>query len=85
MTAGSQLPVAAPQLEANRGSSGVATDTLDRVVTELNDAKLAASRKRDEITSALERIRLELIRLRSGVGSPADVNRESETAKSLLA
>ncbi len=72
------------QIEASRGSSGVATDTLDRVVAELSEAKVAASQKRDEISSALERIRLELIRLRSGVGSAADVKREADKAKSIL-
>ena len=73
------------QLEATRGSSGAAADTLDRVVTELSEAKQAATQKRDDITAALERIRLELIRLRSGVGSAADVNREAAKAGSLLA
>ncbi len=72
------------QMEASRGSAGVATDTLDRVITELSEAKQAAVHKRDDITAALERIRLELIRLRSGVGSVADVEREADKAKALL-
>jgi len=72
------------QLEATRGSSGAATDTLDRVVTELSEAKQAATQKREDITAALERIRLELIRLRSGIGSVADVNREAGKAEELL-
>ena len=76
--------LAASQADASRGSSGVATDTLDRVVTELGDAKTAASEKRAEITAGLERIRLELIRLRSGIGSVADVRSEAEKASTLL-
>ena len=72
------------QMEATRGSAGVATDTLDRVVTELSEAKQAAVQRRDEITAALERIRLELIRLRSGVGAVADVEREADKAKTLI-
>ena len=72
------------QMEANRGSAGVATDTLDRVITELTEAKQAAVERRDEITTALERIRLEVIRLRSGVGTVADVIREADKAKDLI-
>jgi hypothetical protein len=72
------------QLEATRGSSGAAADTLDRVITELTEAKLAATQKRDDITAALERIRLELIRLRSGIGSVADVDREAHKADGLI-
>jgi serine/threonine-protein kinase len=72
------------QMEASRGSLGVATDTLDRVITELSDAKQAAVQKREDISTALERIRLELIRLRSGVGNIADVKRESDKAKALI-
>ena len=76
--------LAASQDDASRGSSGVATDTLDRVVTELGDAKALAGKKRAEITAGLERIRLELIRLRSGIGSVADVRTEAEKASRLL-
>ena len=72
------------QEEASRGTSGVATDSLERVVTELTEAKKAASSRRDEITAALERLRLELIRLRSGVGTVAEVKAESQRAKGLL-
>lgn len=74
----------ASQLDATRGSSGVATDTLDRVMTELSEAKEAAVKKQSDITAQLERIRLELIRLRSGVGTVADVNREAERARNLV-
>ncbi len=73
------------QTEASRGTTGVASDTLDRVMTELGDAKIATSLKREQITTALERLRLELIRLRSGVGTTAEVRAEAERAKSLLA
>jgi hypothetical protein len=76
--------LAASQADASRGSAGVATDTLDRVVTELGEAKAAASEKRAEITAALERIRLELIRLRSGLGSVAEVRTEAERAYRLV-
>ena len=72
------------QMEASRGSAGVATDTLDRVITELSEAKQAAVQKRDDITGALERIRLELIRLRSGVGTIADVEKEAQKAKAFI-
>jgi len=76
--------LASSQMEASRGSAGVATDTLDRVITELTEAKQAAVERRDEITTALERIRLEVIRLRSGVGTVADVIREAHKAKDLI-
>jgi hypothetical protein len=72
------------QEEASRGTSGVASDTLERVVSELTDAKNAASKRRDEITGELERLRLELIRLRSGVGTAAEVKAESQRARALL-
>jgi eukaryotic-like serine/threonine-protein kinase len=74
----------ASQADASRGSAGVATDTLDRVVTELGEAKSAAMEKRAEITSALERIRLELIRLRSGLGTTAEVKSEANRAYRLI-
>jgi serine/threonine protein kinase len=76
--------LALSQAEASRGSSGVATDTLDRVVNELGEAKTAASEKRADISAALERIRLELIRLRSGIGSVADVRSEADKAAQLI-
>jgi chromosome segregation ATPase len=74
----------ASQEEATRGTAGVATDTLERVVSELTEAKKATVRRREELTSELERLRLELIRLRSGLGTPADVRAESQRAKGLL-
>jgi serine/threonine protein kinase len=73
------------QEEASRGTSGVATDTLERVVTELTVAKKTASNRREEITAELERLRLELIRLRSGVGTVTEVKAASQRAKELLA
>jgi serine/threonine-protein kinase len=74
----------ASQEEATRGTAGVATDTLERVVSELTEAKKATVRRREELTSELERLRLELIRLRSGLGTPADVRAELQRAKALL-
>jgi hypothetical protein len=79
-----ELQLANSQTEASRGTAGVATDTLDRVVTELAEAKTAAVHRREEIAAALERMRLEIIRLRSGIGTVADVRREAERAKGLL-
>ena len=72
------------QEEAARGTAGVATDTLERVVTELTEAKKTASKRREDRTAALERLRLELIRLRSGVGTVAEVKAEAQRAKQLL-
>jgi serine/threonine-protein kinase len=72
------------QEEAARGTAGVATDTLERVVSELTEAKKATIKRREEVISELERLRLELIRLRSGVGTPAEVKAESQRAKALL-
>jgi hypothetical protein len=72
------------QEEATRGTAGVATDTLERVVTELSQAKSAVAKRREEITAELERLRLELIRLRSGVGTTAEVKAESARAKALV-
>jgi serine/threonine-protein kinase len=76
--------LSASQADASRGSAGIATDTLDRVVTELGEAKTAAAEKRAEIADALERIRLELIRLRSGLGSSAEVKGEADKALRLI-
>ncbi len=72
------------QEEASRGTTGLATDTLERVVTELTQARTAASQRRAEITTELEKLRLELIRLRSGVGTAAEVRAESDRAKALV-
>lgn len=79
-----ELELANSQAEASRGTAGVATDTLERVVTELAEAKTAATHRREEIAAALERMRLEIIRLRSGIGTVADVRREAERARALL-
>jgi hypothetical protein len=72
------------QTDASRGSSGAATDTLDRVISELSEAKIAAAHKREAIAAELERLRLELIRLRSGVGTSADVLAEVNRAREML-
>jgi len=72
------------QEEASRGTAGLATDTLERVVTELTQARSVVAERRDAIASELERLRLELIRLRSGVGTAAEVKAESEKAKALV-
>ena len=61
------------QEEASRGTAGVATDSLERVITELNQAQSAAAERRESIGAQLERLRLELIRLKSGVGTAAEV------------
>jgi serine/threonine-protein kinase len=79
-----EMKLTSSQTEATRGSAGVATDTLDRVVKEISDAKIAVSEKRADISAALERIRLELIRYRSGVGSAADVKSEAKKAADLI-
>ena len=81
---GREARLAASEAEAKEGAAGVATDTLDRVVTELADAKAEAVQKRESVSAALERLRLELIRLRSGLGTTADVRAEAEQASRLL-
>ena len=73
------------QEEASRGTTGVETDTLERVMTELSEARSAAVKRRESIAAALERLRLELIRLRSGVGTAAQVRAEAERGKALAA
>jgi len=73
------------QEEASRGTTGVETDTLERVMTELSEARSAAAERRESIAAALERLRLELIRLRSGVGTAAQVRAEAERGKALAA
>ena len=73
------------QEEASRGTTGVETDTLERVMTELSEARSAAVKQRESIAAALERLRLELIRLRSGVGTAAQVRAEAERGKPLAA
>ena len=73
------------QEEASRGTTGVETDTLERVMTELSEARSAAVKRRESIAAALERLRLELIRLRSGVGTAAQVRAEAERGKPLAA
>jgi serine/threonine-protein kinase len=72
------------QEEANRGTSGAATVSLERVITELNQARSAAAERRELIGAALERLRLELIRLKSGVGSAAEVRAEADRGKTLI-
>ena len=72
------------QEEASRGTAGLATDTLERVVTELSQARAAAAERREAVAAELERLRLELIRLRSGVGTVAEVKAESERARTLV-
>jgi serine/threonine-protein kinase len=76
--------LAASQSEASHGSVGTATDTLDRVMTELSEAKIATVGKREAISASLERLRLELIRLRSGVGTVEEVRTEADRAREQL-
>ena len=79
-----EVRLTASLADANRGSAGVATDTLERVVTEIGDAKTAVSNQRAELSAALERIRLEVIRLRSGIGTVQDLKRETDNAAELI-
>ena len=72
------------QEEPSRGTAGVATDSLERVITELNQARSAAAERRESIGAQLERLRLELIRLKSGVGTAAEVRAEAERGKRLI-
>jgi hypothetical protein len=74
----------ASEFDASRGSVGTATDTLDRVMTELSEAKIAVVGKREAVGGALERLRLQLIRLKSGVGTIAEVRTEADRAREML-
>jgi hypothetical protein len=66
-------------MEAGTTLAGVADPLADRraaVLSEMETARAAALDRRAEILTCLEGVRLELVRLRSGLGSPEEVEAE---------
>lgn len=77
--------LAASETEARGGTGAVASATAEKVVNELAAARSSVAREKEEISAALDRIRLEIIRLRSGLGNITDVQAEAEQARALSA
>jgi hypothetical protein len=66
-------------MEAGTTLAGVVDPLADRraaVLSEMETARAAALDRRAEILTCLEGVRLELVRLRSGLGSPEEVEAE---------
>jgi serine/threonine-protein kinase len=81
------------QLENAIAEAGTATPAVDPVVQarrtelvlDLTRARDDAIAKRERLASALENVRLQLIRVKSGVGSPSDVATELTAAQGIVA
>jgi serine/threonine-protein kinase len=72
----------------NESSAGDGSNTLrlrrEQVATELRTARADATGQRGAVLDSLERLRLQLVRLRSGLGTPADMAAEVEEARRVL-
>ncbi len=80
-----EAQLSATLAEATAQSSGTyAAAAQQELVAELAGARSAASDRREAITAALERMRLHLLRLKSDLCTPADVERELEVARGSL-
>jgi flagellar biosynthesis chaperone FliJ len=87
------LALAARQRElesalTDAGASTPTTDTAlrarrDELLSGLSVARDQAIAKRDRLASALENVRVQLLRLKSGLGVPADVSAELNAAESV--
>ena len=75
-----EAQLAASETEARSGMSAAGSPTFEKLINEISNARAAASREKEEISAALDRIRLEIIRLRSGLGSVAELRAEAEQA-----
>ena len=80
------------ELEGALADAGTATPGTDAVldarrgelVGELSAARDATIAKRERVASALENVRLQLLRVRSGLGAAADVSAELRAAEAVL-
>ncbi|MEO8226934.1 MAG: serine/threonine-protein kinase [Gemmatimonadota bacterium] len=80
-----EAQLSATLAEATAQPSGIhAAAAQQALVAELGGARSAASERREAITAALERMRLHLLRLKSDLCTPADVERELEVARGSL-
>ncbi|MEP6572843.1 MAG: serine/threonine-protein kinase [Gemmatimonadota bacterium] len=72
--------------EATSGGVGAATanERQRALVTELEGARRQAGERRDLLLGALENVRLSMVRLKSGLGTPQDVEQELDAAAALI-
>ena len=67
-------------------SGAARTATLDKqetLVAELRQARGSAEKRLADVVTALETLRLDLLRLRAGRGSPESITQDLEAAKAL--
>ena len=80
-------------IDAALADAGAATPSSDtafqarraELVGDLNRAREETVTKRDRLAAALENVRLQLLRVKSGIGTPEDVTAELLTAQSAVA
>jgi hypothetical protein len=71
-------------LEAQSGTTRAGTrDRQETLVAELREARTAAEKRLADVVTALETLRLDLLRLRAGKGSPESITQNLEAAKAL--
>ena len=71
-------------LEAQSGAARTATlDKQETLVAELRQARGSAEKRLADVVTALETLRLDLLRLRAGRGSPESITQDLEAAKAL--
>ncbi len=71
-----QLEAALTDAGAPAGASAATAEGHRALLDEVGAARRAAAERREAIGAILERVRLQLLRVRSGLGSPEDVTRE---------
>jgi serine/threonine-protein kinase len=70
--------------EAQRGSRARASDgRQEALVADLHDARARAEERLSEVVTALENVRLDLLRLHAGVGSPEGITQDLAAARML--
>ena len=76
--------LATTAIEAQSGPSGPdARARQDALVSELRDTRAAAEQRLSDLVTALETLRLDLLRLRAGRGSTESITQDIEAAKGL--
>jgi prefoldin subunit 5 len=70
--------------QAQNGPARVGTRVQqEALVADLRDARAAAEQRLSDLVTALETLRLDLLRLRAGRGSPESITQNLEAAKAL--
>jgi len=67
-----------------RASEHTLRDRRDALLGEMRDALETTRSRRTTMTAALENVRIQLLRIGAGIGSPEDMNQEIATLRALV-